>query len=558
MFRRSLFLLIFIFILSVAAEAKAPRLDIVVTPAANNSYSIKISFEGDANRSIGLRLPSEWGGQQELYKAVRGLTAINGASLKETDKPFLKTLNYDPQKKVTYTYNISQDFIEPLKNEIRYRPVTDPQYIHWIGNTIWVLPDWDDNTEVDVSIEWKGFAKEWTIANSFASGKHKQKFRAELQQLRSAVFVAGDYRLIETKASGNIVNLAIRGNWQFSDTELAAMTAKIIEVERDFFRDHSQKYYLVTLIPIDGGGPNSLSIGGTGLTDSFALFSTPNARLDQFKNLLAHEYAHNWIPGKLIQMPSENEQSFYWFSEGFTEFYTLRLLYRGGLMTQAEFIGRYNELIREYYMSPVKTASNERILKDFWTDMQVQRLPYLRGFLYATNLDAEIRRASKDTRSLDDVVREMLDSSKENAEEVTIRSLAAIFTKQLGSDAVPDIMRYLIEGNLIVPHGDALGNAVTQEMVEHPVFELGFDFDKFAKERIVANLDPKSSAYAAGLRNGQQRTDGFSLTFGETSKEVELKVKDETGEKVVRFFPVARERLKMPLYKLKLDQSNPH
>lgn len=87
----------------------------------------------------------------------------------------------------------------------------------------------------------------------------------------------------------------------------------------------------------------------------------------------------------------EPEQSLYWFSEGFTEFYTYQLLYRGGLITQEEFVGRYNELIREYYMLPVRNEPNDRIIKDFWNDRGVGRLPYLRGLMFATNLNAAIK-----------------------------------------------------------------------------------------------------------------------------------------------------------------------
>ena len=82
-----------------------------------------------------------------------------------------------------------------------------------------------------------------------------------------------------------------------------------------------------------------------------------------------------------------------------------------------------------------------------------------------------------------------------------------------------------------------------------PVFELGFNFEKFAKENVVAEVVPNSAAYAAGLRNGQKRNGGVSLTFGDTTKEIELKVKDDEGEKTIRFLPVARGGSAIPQYK---------
>lgn len=547
MLGRSLLIAFILLGLAEVVSAKPAALRISVEPAGA-VYRVSVTFIGESDGTTDIRLPNEWGGQQELFKSVRHISASKGVTLSDTEKPFVKTLAHQPNQKVTVTYEIAQDFQGPLKNAVRYRPVTDASYIHWIGNTVWVLPEWDQQADVDISIEWNGFPKTWVVANSFAIKRHKQKLKAKLPELRSAIFVAGDLRLTTTKAKGNDINVAVRGEWQFTDAELAEMIRKVIETERDFFDDHSQKYYLVTLVPIDEG-PNAYSFGGTGLTDSFALFATPNATIARFRGLLAHEYAHNWIPGRLGRMP-EQEQALYWFSEGFTEFYTYKLLLRGGLITPAEYVEAYNERIREYYMLPVRTAPNDRIVKDFWTDQNVQRLPYLRGFLFATNLDNDIKRASSGKSSLDDAIRELLEASKAKPQPLSFESLGSHFSKRLGTDAAPMIKRYLIDGHLIVPHADALGSAISQETIEIPVFELGFDFDKFAKDRVVADLNPNSAGYAAGLRNGQQRTAGVSLIFGDTTKEIELKVKDADGEKTVKFLPVARERARIPQYKL--------
>ena len=252
----------------------------------------------------------------------------------------------------------------------------------------------------------------------------------------------------------------------------------MIETERDFFTDHSQKYYLVTLVPANEE-PDSLSLGGTGLTDSFALFATPNATISGFRGLLAHEYAHNWLPLRLGRMP-EPEQELYWFSEGFTEFYAYKILRSGGLITAAEYSEAYNELIREYYTLPVRGEPNSRIVKDFWNDPNVYRLPYLRGFLFATNLDAEIRKASGGKASLDDAIREMLAGAKVGQKTLTFESLTGLFSRYLGRDVSPDIKRYLVNGEVIPPRPDGLGTSFAQENVPIPVFELGFNCEKFA------------------------------------------------------------------------------
>ena len=535
--------------LGSSAFAKAKDIRIAVEPAGANRYKISITFIGDTTGRSEILLPNEWGGQKELYKAISGLS-VSPADVRIADgsEPYRKTINHKPGEKLTITYFLSQDFQGPLRNAARYRPVTEPAYIHWIGGTVWILPAWEETDDVTGEFEWKALPLSWNYAHSFGAAVRKQRINAEFDDLRSSLFVAGDFRFVTVHAAGKPVSIGIRGEWQFSDAEMAEAVRKVIELQRDFWKDSSQERFLVTLVPIDEG-PNSFSFGGTGLTDSFALFATPNATVDRLRALLAHEYTHNWIPTRLGQMP-EREQELYWFSEGFTEFYTYELMHRGKIISTKEHVDIYNSLIREYYSLPVRTEPNERIVKDFWADPNVGRLPYLRGLMFATNLNAAIERASGGKRSLDDVMFELAAASRETKRPLSFDMLAGIFAKYKGTNLRDLMERQLIQGELIEPVPDALGTVAIRETAQLPVFELGFDFDRFAKDRIVSGVDLNSAAYAAGLRNGQQRSDGVSIYFGDVSREIELKVKDGIDEKTVKFLPVAKQRLEVPQFKL--------
>lgn len=537
-------------VLSLSISAKAPDIKIVVERTSETVSTIQVTFEGEGDGTTDIRLPNEWGGHSDLYKAVR-IVSVSPSSAKITDskEPFIRTIIHEPRAKLTVTYELTQDFAGPLKTATNYRPVTDKDYLHWIGHTVWVLPQSPENSNANFSLEWKGFPNEWMLANSFGVGERKQKFVISPDEFRTAIFVAGDFRLSRTSVNGKPVDIAIRGKWQFMDAELAESIRRVVETQRNFWNDHSQNKYLVTLVPLDED-PNASSFGGTGLTDSFALFATTNATVDGVRGLLAHEYAHNWIAQKLGQMPKV-EQQLYWFSEGFTEFYTYRLLLRSGQITLPEFVTAYNDRLREYYMSPVRTAPNERIVKDFWTDRNVQRLPYLRGFLFATNLNSDIQKYSAGKRSLDDVMLEMFAAAKAAPQMLSFESLASSFSKYLGRDAGTRMKSFLTDGDLIAPNADSLGAKVAMQITQVGRFDIGFDFDKFSKERVVADVDPISAAYAAGLRNGQKRASGVSVWFGDTTREIEFRVSDKSGEKLIKYFPVTAEKISIPQFAIK-------
>lgn len=544
---------VLIFLLTTAftalGVAKAKDLKIIVQPLDGSNFRISVTFNGDSSGITKLRLPNEWGGQPELYKAITIVKIEpSDAKIADTPDPSIKTITHRPGDSLTVIYELSQDFAGALKNDIRYRPVAGREYIHWIGKTVWVLPEWRAETKVKATIEWN-VDKTWTLANSFVTGKNRQKFVTDIEKLGSAIYVGGDFRLISTRASGKPLNLAIRGKWDFEDAELAEMARKVIETERDFFSDNSQDYFLVTLVPIDEG-PNALSFGGTGLTDSFALFATPNATVARLRSLLAHEYFHNWNPVRLGKMP-EPEQSLYWFSEGFTEYYSYQLLYRSGLLTKQEFVDQSNELVREYYMLTTRNEPNERIVKDFWNDRNVGRLPYLRGMMFAMNLNAEIRRNSGGKHSLDNVMLDMFAASRVSQQAITIASLTETFRKHLKNDPAPLIRRFIVDGETIEPEINALGVGFSRKMIQIRAFELGFDFDKFAKDRVVSGVMTNSSAYDAGLRNGQQRNGGASISFGDTTRAIELKVKENNAEKTIKYLPVAKQSVSIPQFSFK-------
>jgi predicted metalloprotease with PDZ domain len=523
-----------------------------VEPADGPSrYKVKAEFDGESDGTTEILIPNEWGGQTELFKAISGLKVAGGRFATSVPNSISrKTVEHPPGEKLVVEYILERDFAGPLTNSRRYRPYADNVFLHWLGHTVWVLPELNDGDPVNIELEFKGFPKEWAFANSFGTDRTSQNIRTTVGRFKAAIFVAGDFRTVQRTVGGKKLTLAIRGKWDFADADLADMTGRVIETNRAFWNDRSQEQYLVTLVPIDEG-PNAFSYGGTGLHDSFALFATPNATVPRLLGILAHEYFHNWNPGSLGKMP-DPEQQMYWFSEGFTEFYTFELLERAGLITLAEKIDEFNKRIREYYLLPVRTEPNDRIVKDFWTNADVGRLPYLRGFIFAANLNAQIRKASAGKYSLDEPMRELFASSREGRQqELSIETLARVFARYLGTDPTTLMRRQLRDGELVVPDPEAMGSAVMMETADIPVFELGFDFERLAKDRVITGVPLNSAAYEAGLRNGQTRSGSVSVFFGDTTREILLTVTDAQGEKTVRYLPVAKKRAPIPQFKIK-------
>jgi predicted metalloprotease with PDZ domain len=515
-------------------------------------FRVDLRFKGNETGTTKLVLPNRWGGQPRLYQAIRNLLVDSpDTKLSDTNEPHIKVITHRPNQTLHIRYELIQDFAGLPQGVSRdyYRPILQKDYFHWIGHGAWLYPQWNENEIVRVFLQWKNLPKGWTLANSFGANQKKQRFRVTIEDFVHAVFVGGDFRIQSIPVGGKPVYTAVRGSWQFSDAAFADMVQKIIKVEREFWSDYGVPYYLLTLLPLEAP-PTSVNTGGTGLTNSFANFATRNAELDYFKYLLAHEYFHNWNSRKLGRL-KDPETLLYWFSEGFTDYYTYLLLLRGGLITLDDYIRQYNSRIHEYYLSPVRTVSNQRVLQDFWNDDDVHDLPYRRGFLLAMNWNALIRSHTAGRNSLDDAMREMFRAAQGRKPELTAELISEYITRFAGRDVMPDVQRHIENGETIVPDRNALGSHVEIETVNVAPFELGFDLEMLRKDKVINGVKETSAAYRAGLRNGQVVVKRMPIYIGDITKPVELTVKDGEGERVIRFYPASQNTISVPQFKLR-------
>jgi predicted metalloprotease with PDZ domain len=277
------------------------------------------------------------------------------------------------------------------------------------------------------------------------------------------------------------------------------------------------------------------------------MFATPNCTLEDFKYLLAHELFHNWNARRLGRIP-EPQEAMYWFSEGFTDYYSFRLLWRGGLMTLEDYVAKYNEAVRRYYTSPLRNAPNERLAREFFSNAELAQLAYWRGRLLAANWDALIRTNSGGKHSLDDVMLEFYRAG--TSAELTAETIAAAVQRYAKADVLPEVKRIIDSGELLVPHGKLFGDCATLTTVEVADFELGFDLDALQAKMRMQGVLPNSAAYRAGLRDGQVVIKRLPFAIGEAGREVELTVKDGGNEKTIRFLPASNAKTQVPQFKL--------
>lgn len=369
-------------------------------------------------------------------------------------------IRHAPGARVEATYLVSDLQGErPFFQYCCYAPIIQPAYFHVQAGHLLAPPSdyWSDSYDVKpVRIIWEDFPADWTLHHSFGAARvHQVDLTAN--QFGYGVFTGGDFRRHTFEVRGRSVHFVTRGKWrQFSDDTLTQLLRRTVEGHRTFWRDDSDTIFSVSFIPIDDAPWSEqsrfASCGGSGLTNSFMSFATNNPGIDydNIRYLYVHELMHHWIGGK-IENASEERQ--YWFSEGFTEYYTLKNSLRYGLITVNQFINQFNaDFLAPHYSSPVCEAPNDSLnYTRFWTGGKAwEKLPYQRGCLFAFYLDNLIRQRSKGRHNLDELMRNILDAvEKKPSQKLDHPFFRSMLSRYAGKAGKKAFDQYIEEGRPI-------------------------------------------------------------------------------------------------------------
>jgi len=504
-----------------------PQLKIKMTLDANPEGTTTLSFPNDA-----------WG-QKDLYESLDKMQLLNVEGVIEKDKDSGRIVLMHPKgvKELEFEYFLKQDFEGEISTRKIYRPIINKAYFHLFSHNMFMVPE-NKEEPLDILLDFSSFPEGHTIHNSFGSQQRVQLLKDQNMDLfGSAIFVGGDFRIFNGDIHGNQISLATRGEWiPFEDEDVFKVLEETLTYQRNFWNDHSQTYFTVTLQPFPQ--ENGSSFQGTGLTNSFATSVSNNDLTDigQMVYLFNHELMHNWI-GHSIK--NENEEEQYWFSEGFTEYYTYKNIARNRIngLDSDYFIDELNRTIRDLYTSSVGEAPNAEINYDnFWTNYEYSKLPYWRGTIFAFYLDQKILKASDGKQSLDDVMHQIYADATTKGQKLN----HAYFIEVMNSfwdEGFDVVFKKYIEDGQKIDLATLFEELGLEYSAESDVFELGFEFTEGRKG--IASVIEGSEAWEAGVRAGDE-VFSRSIWQGNIERQVELGLRRNGEELNISFYPVTK------------------
>jgi predicted metalloprotease with PDZ domain len=441
-------------------------------PANGLKVQISRQSQHEADSTCFFYANKVWG-EANLSKCVHFMQAENPGYKFRIVADSNRIIAYHPRSKnVSFYYRIRQDYPGDSVN-IFFHPRVQAKFFHILGESLFMVPEelFDNhvnNPVVSANIEWADFPHGYVIHNSFGSNQKRQVLNVDLwRELYHSLFIGGDYRIYQFQCFGKPVYFATRGDWQFfKDEKVFGILKNAIATQRTFWDDKNVNYYTVIMTPTVSDADTSdkrQSISGTSIKQGFFIQSSnnPNNGWDDLKYLFNHELMHDWIGGKIKMSQEELD---YWFSEGFTDYYAYKNRLRDGDIGFKEWLDDFNNnVLASNYKNPERNQPNASIKQNYWDNRNFKKIPYKRGAIFAFWLDNQILIASNYTRSLDDLMRDLLKTCSTEHKTFTNDLFLSLTKKYLQRDITDLFQKYILAGADIDFNNENLVNGFTVE-----------------------------------------------------------------------------------------------
>ena len=360
----------------------------------------------------------------------------------------------------------------------------------------------------------------WKLATLLEEGETPGEFQAaNYDVLADSAAEAGTFQGYNYTQNGATFRVVVHAHpADYSPDRLLNSLKKITAVETSLMRDVPfSRYTFILHFERPGSGGGMEHRYGTAI-------SAPAGELarhwEHIESTVAHEFFHLWNVKRIRPQSLEpidyvhgNDTRDLWFSEGVTSTYGELALLRAGLISPKTF---YRRLAAEIEILQTRPARRYQSLEEAGCEVWLEKYSeyyrpersisyYNKGALLGFLLDLEIRHATRNRRSLDDVMRRLNEDFARRNRFFTqadlrqvIRDLAPEYA---GLDA---FFRDYLSGTREIDYDTILGFAgllLVRETIERPA--VGFlAVQRFDGPIEVESVEPGSNAERAGIARG--------------------------------------------------------
>lgn len=538
-------LLVLLFTIAADAQKKGATISYRIQPvstADRTELHISLSFTTDSDTAVIIPLPQDCYGTMDYYRFIRSFKAVNGCMLQTTGKPEERKVVPNSKKTIAVEYIISADPVE--LDGVAFGVNTSAQHFHF-GGCQWMLPIGNTETTYRYEIKITDVPKGWQLYSSLSNNPENMVVESSYDALVSSAIGGGSQSFQEQIINGKPVRVFIAGNFEVPADSIFQSVFKIVNLQRQWFKDDDFPFYTVTVMQRSG------IIAGTCIANSFVCFVKPEIKAAELNVLISHEMFHTWLPGKInIQLQKgESDLLYEWFTEGFAEYFARLILAEAGCMSEETFISLVNRDIINTADNPFHSFSYKELVAAKGGGAALKKLSYYRGALIAVLWEQQLREQGN-SNTLKDFILALYAMARTKNGTV---AAADFFTvgSSFGLKVKEDMEHYILNGQPIVLPEYLQGAGYVQKETAVPSFDPSFSLKETFTKRKISGVVENGNAWNAGLRNDMEFISiRNSNRFGNgwsPDEPMVVTAKEKAVEKRIIFYPRGKE-MKLKLY----------
>ena len=385
---------------------------------------VKIQIKSSHSPTISLQIPAWRPGRYQLQNFARNIRNFSAFDAKGQNLPYQKidrntwVISNDL---LSDTITVSYEYLATELNAGSSHISESLLYFNPINFTLYQSEFLDSTFVVHVICN----DPDLQIASGLSFLKTMNGFVASPASLRqwfdSPVMISNKFIHLQFKSKGVPFHFWVAGGLGFDEKKLVRDLKKIANTQIDLFGTFPESDYHFMLIV-----PDEAYYHGVEHANSTMLVLGQHKILQEsyyydLLGLASHELFHAWNiakirPAELLPYDYSKEAYFgtCFVAEGFTTYYGDKIMQIAGVITDKMYFFELETILRRHFENADSVSQSlvESSI-DLWVDGYERAIPHKRvsvydkGAIVAFMLDATIKEASQNSRSLDDVMRKL-------------------------------------------------------------------------------------------------------------------------------------------------------
>lgn len=421
-----LFLLSFVF--SLIGFSQNVHYKVRMSKPQNHYFQVSMEVSAFKGKSLTVKMPVWAPGSYLVREFAKNVNQVHAYDENNKELTVIKTsknawnINPNGAKKVTINYevyafelSVRTSFLDLTHGFISSSGVF--MYLDGAISKPGLVTVFPHNTFKEISTPLE-------LANEQISADGSKTYQyPNYDVLADSPFEVGNQEVFDFTVGNTKHTVAMYGEGSYDIAELKIGMAKVVAACNSVFKgvNPNKNYTFIVHNVLDGQG-------GLEHANSTVLSVnrwTYSGDINDFYNLVAHEYFHLWNVKRIrpyalgpFNYDQENYTTMLWFSEGFTSYYADLLLVRAGLTTKSDFIrslqGKINyvEGSKGARVQSVASSSFDAWIKGYRPNENSANTTvsyYSKGTILGAYLDAMIIDKSNKTLCLDNLMQYLYD-----------------------------------------------------------------------------------------------------------------------------------------------------